>query len=790
MYSNYVGNNLLGIGLLTAEDNQIGSIENQELANTISNNVIGIGLLGFSYISPNDTDSAPTTGNYILGNDITNNYIGVGLLGAEENIIQGNVVEGGVEGSDLGIDLGEALNLLGLDQSIVVNKSLMGIGIGGIAELSLQFGEDALLKLPASSNQIIDNDITDIAGLGIALIGTEENTVEKNRIYGSGTAGIGIIGINNIGLRLTFDETDQEIWAQLPATDNEILENTVTDNSGIGIGLLGGSDNLIQGNNVSDNELVGIGGLGLHDIGNLLNLADEIPEDTVSPVVNDLLSLLPENIEIISCPDCPPAINEISSFLEELGVMPDENIIDEILAKFQEEDFTPKDPDNYDSKNYPGLASLFDILDALNVNYGGKEQIISQINCLQDCEYEDVCLEVEDELCSCQEMEEFFANNLTNLGIAPDLPLDSEYNITGIIPLASENHTIRGNKITGNRLAGVAFLNSDKNKVEYNTITGTRQWEDIPGTGILLSDADDTEITNNIIQDNEVGIYLLENLIEDFDGDLPEGNFAHYNSITGNNDYGVQNETSATFNAALNWWGDHSGPYHPTENPDGSGNQVSDNVIFSPWIGMYPDTDPNTVGVQLKSPLTLVVDDVGPSPDSGYLNTAVEAANSDELPGSDTIEVHNGDFETSSDQPVEDSVTIVSCMGCPMGASIDGELSITAEKVQIGGRDNYTAKGFNIDGDVRVEGDVDASEVHINWNNISGTVTNAANGTLDAEYNWWGDPDGPTADEAAGSMEGDVDYTPFLSMKVCALMEYMEEHNIDDPKDAVAGMVA
>jgi hypothetical protein len=37
-------------------------------------------------------------------------------------------------------------------------------------------------------------------------------------------------------------------------------------------------------------------------------------------------------------------------------------------------------------------------------------------------------------------------------------------------------------------------------------------------------------------------------------------------------------------NAENNWWGDVSGPYHPTENPDGLGNPVSDYVDFIPWL--------------------------------------------------------------------------------------------------------------------------------------------------------------------------------------------------------------
>jgi hypothetical protein len=35
-----------------------------------------------------------------------------------------------------------------------------------------------------------------------------------------------------------------------------------------------------------------------------------------------------------------------------------------------------------------------------------------------------------------------------------------------------------------------------------------------------------------------------------------------------------------------NWWGDDSGPFHPTLNPGGQGDRVSDYVDFAPWEGM------------------------------------------------------------------------------------------------------------------------------------------------------------------------------------------------------------
>ena len=46
-----------------------------------------------------------------------------------------------------------------------------------------------------------------------------------------------------------------------------------------------------------------------------------------------------------------------------------------------------------------------------------------------------------------------------------------------------------------------------------------------------------------------------------------------------------------TINATKNWWGDDTGPYHPTENPNGKGDNVTDYVDFSPWL----DEDGNFV---------------------------------------------------------------------------------------------------------------------------------------------------------------------------------------------------
>ena len=58
------------------------------------------------------------------------------------------------------------------------------------------------------------------------------------------------------------------------------------------------------------------------------------------------------------------------------------------------------------------------------------------------------------------------------------------------------------------------------------------------------------------------------------------------NSFFANSAYAVYNaDSSLIIDAEDNWWGHASGPYHPTLNPGGQGDQVSDWVDFQPWMG-------------------------------------------------------------------------------------------------------------------------------------------------------------------------------------------------------------
>ncbi len=58
--------------------------------------------------------------------------------------------------------------------------------------------------------------------------------------------------------------------------------------------------------------------------------------------------------------------------------------------------------------------------------------------------------------------------------------------------------------------------------------------------------------------------------------------------IKSNTTYGVLNQGTIDVDARGCWWGDDTGPYHPVLNPDGTGNEVSDKVLFEPWKTSAP----------------------------------------------------------------------------------------------------------------------------------------------------------------------------------------------------------
>jgi pimeloyl-ACP methyl ester carboxylesterase len=83
-----------------------------------------------------------------------------------------------------------------------------------------------------------------------------------------------------------------------------------------------------------------------------------------------------------------------------------------------------------------------------------------------------------------------------------------------------------------------------------------------------------TSIDNSEISNNKAGL-------ESDDGNLIINN----SKIFSNGGSALFNYGDNQVNAINNWWGDDSGPYESTSNPQGKGDEVYGNVLFDPWVG-------------------------------------------------------------------------------------------------------------------------------------------------------------------------------------------------------------
>jgi nitrous oxidase accessory protein NosD len=136
-----------------------------------------------------------------------------------------------------------------------------------------------------------------------------------------------------------------------------------------------------------------------------------------------------------------------------------------------------------------------------------------------------------------------------------------------------DNLEISGNSFTGGKdsisiFGGSTFIDILDNELSDNT-----------RHGINIKGADITITGNDIIGNGERGVNIDRHVID------TERVTVSCNNIVDNATFGVKAaNASDTIIAENNWWGDASGPYHPTSNPAGSGDEVSDGVDFDPFL--------------------------------------------------------------------------------------------------------------------------------------------------------------------------------------------------------------
>ncbi|MHC4748604.1 MAG: right-handed parallel beta-helix repeat-containing protein [Planctomycetota bacterium] len=154
-------------------------------------------------------------------------------------------------------------------------------------------------------------------------------------------------------------------------------------------------------------------------------------------------------------------------------------------------------------------------------------------------------------------------------------------NAKGIAGSNLNNLLVSDNIFSGNK-DGVSFWgNTTFVTISYNVLSDCARY------GINIK-GQDIDIIGNVITGNgDMGVNIARNVID------TERVTLHCNNISANANYGVKVDTLSvmeTVNAENNWWGDPSGP---SGNGPGTGDAVSENVDFSPWLTSSPgDTCP------------------------------------------------------------------------------------------------------------------------------------------------------------------------------------------------------
>jgi nitrous oxidase accessory protein NosD len=157
--------------------------------------------------------------------------------------------------------------------------------------------------------------------------------------------------------------------------------------------------------------------------------------------------------------------------------------------------------------------------------------------------------------------------------------VNAEFGITGYL----QDSLIEGNLIRdfvtgGTGIAG-QFLNTE---IKNNTVKGY-----VEGAGMSFEThygrplSENVKVESNNFTGNSFGIYVFETQT------TLTGITVNFNNIVDNSWFGVRNDGNATLDATRNWWGANDGPSHAGP---GSGDAVSDNVNFEPWLGAAPVT--------------------------------------------------------------------------------------------------------------------------------------------------------------------------------------------------------
>jgi hypothetical protein len=125
---------------------------------------------------------------------------------------------------------------------------------------------------------------------------------------------------------------------------------------------------------------------------------------------------------------------------------------------------------------------------------------------------------------------------------------------------------VRQGLVNGIRVGG--------NSIRMNAVSANDNGQ----SGLVLAGGTHTVTDGRFERNGAAGVWV----------DAGAGHTVANSILAGNTSFGLNNTTGDAVTATNNWWGDASGPFHATANSTGTGNPVSDNVLFDPWLLAVP----------------------------------------------------------------------------------------------------------------------------------------------------------------------------------------------------------
>jgi len=168
---------------------------------------------------------------------------------------------------------------------------------------------------------------------------------------------------------------------------------------------------------------------------------------------------------------------------------------------------------------------------------------------------------------------------------------------------------------------GVRFIDLAGGEVYNNVFISNNNIQNLKygirvGTSTDVGSTLGASIESNTITNNDIGIWVR------YGASLEDS--IHYNSIRGNADWGVNNSGDSQVDATYNYWGDCNGP--SGEGP-GSGDKVTQNVTYAPWLGICIENKTNVSCAFETNNITVSADLSGTEINSVWVSYTVNGTN-------------------------------------------------------------------------------------------------------------------------------------------------------------------